>query len=69
MGEKYKLRLNIVLTQQYAEALPYRDVYDCGERQTMSHLMTCDASNCTWADLAMPTLASVHCAKHWEEST
>ena len=35
----------------------------------MYHLMTCgDAPNCTWTDLAMPTLASVNCAKHWEES-
>ena len=34
----------------------------------MSHLMTCpacgDASNCTWTDLPMPTLAGVNCAKH-----
>ena len=44
-------------------------ISDCGERQTMSHLMTCvDAPNCTWIDLAMPTLAGVNCAKHWEES-
>ena len=44
------------------EALSYR--YDCGERQTMSHLMTCgDAPNCTCTDLAMPTLAGVNCAK------
>ena len=42
---------------------------DCGERQTVSLLMTCvDAPNCTWTDLAMPTLAGVNCAKHWEES-
>ena len=42
---------------------------DCGEGRTMSHLMTCvDAPNCTWTDLAMPTLAGVNCAKHWEES-
>ena len=31
--------------------------------------MTCvDAPNCTWTDLAIPTLAGVNCAKHWEES-
>ena len=37
--------------------------------QTMYHLMTCgDAPNCTWTDLAFPTLAGVNCAKHWEES-
>ena len=42
---------------------------DCGERQTMSHLMTCvETPNCTWTDLAMPTLAGVNCAKQWEES-
>ena len=41
------------------------DVCDCGERQTISHLMTCgDALNCTWAELAIPTLACVNCAKH-----
>ena len=35
----------------------------------MSHLMTCgDAPNCTWTDLAIPTLAGVNCATHWEES-
>ena len=35
----------------------------------MSHLMTCvDAPNCTWADLDMPIIAGVNCAKHWEES-
>ena len=44
--------------------LSHADVCDCGERQTMSHLMTC----CTWTDLAFPTLAGVNCAKHWEES-
>ena len=45
------------------------DVCDCEERQTMSHLMTCvDAPNCPWADLAIPTIAGVNCAKHWEES-
>ena len=45
------------------EALSHTDVCDCGERQTMSHLMTCgDAPNCTWTDLAMPTLAGVNCA-------
>ena len=49
--------------------LSHTDVCDCGERQTMSHLMTCgDAPNCTWTDLAFPTLAGVNCAKHWEES-
>ena len=49
--------------------LSHTDVRDCGERQTMSHLMTCvDAPNCTWTDLAIPTLADVTCAKHWEES-
>ena len=49
--------------------LSHTDVCDCGERQTMSHLMTCiDAPNCTWAYLAIPTLAGVNCAKHWEES-
>ena len=47
----------------------YSDVSDCGETQTMFHLMTYgDAPNCTWTDLAFPTLASVNCAKHWEES-
>ena len=36
------------------EALSYRPC-DCGERQTMSHLMTCvHAPNCTWTDLANP---------------
>ena len=35
----------------------------------MYHLMTCGvAPNCTWTDLAMPTIAGVNCAKHWEES-
>ena len=35
----------------------------------MSNLMTCgDAPNCMWTDLAMPTLAGVNCANHWEES-
>ena len=49
--------------------LSHTDVCDCGERQTMYHLMTCvDAPNCTWTDLAMPTLAGVNCSKHWEES-
>ena len=49
--------------------LSHTDVCDCGERQTMYHLMACvDAANCTWTDLAMPTLAGVNCAKHWEES-
>ena len=49
--------------------LSHTDVCDCGERQTMSHLMTCgDAPNCTWTDLAFPTLAGVNCANHWEES-
>ena len=36
--------------------LSHTDVCDCGESQTMSHLMICvDAPNCTWTDLAMPT--------------
>ena len=49
------------------EALSY--LCDCGERQTMCHLMACvDAPSCTWTALAMPTLAGVNCAKHWEES-
>ena len=49
--------------------LSHTDVCDCGERRTMSNLMTCgDAPNCTWTDLAFPTLAGVNCAKHWEES-
>ena len=49
--------------------LSHTDVCDCGERQTMSNRMTCvDAPNCTWIDLAMPTLAGVNCVKHWEES-
>ena len=35
----------------------------------MSYLMTCgDAPNCMWTHLAFPTLASVNCARHWEES-
>ena len=39
-------------------------VCDCGERLTMSHLMTCvDAPNCSWTDLAMAILAGVNCAK------
>ena len=34
--------------------LSHSYVSDCGERQTMSHIMTCgDASNCRWQDLAM----------------
>ena len=38
-------------------------------RDRLSHLMSCDnAPNCTWTDLAIPTLAGVNCAKHWEES-
>ena len=42
----------------------------CGERQNMSHLMPCgDALNCTWTDVAMPTLAGVNCAKHGDVST
>ena len=49
--------------------LSHTDVCDCGERHTMSHRMTCgDAPNCTWTDLAMPTLAGVNCAKRWEVS-
>ena len=29
----------------------------------MSHLMTCgEAPNCTWTNLAIPTLAGVNCA-------
>ena len=49
--------------------LSHTDVCDCGERETMSHLMTCgDVPNCTWTDLAFPTLAGANCAKHWEES-
>ena len=49
------------------EALPFR--CERQEKQTMFHLMTCvDAPNCTWADLAIPTLAGVNYAKHWEES-
>ncbi len=44
--------------------LSHTDVCDCGERQTMYHLITCgDAPNCTWTDLAFPTLADVNCAK------
>ena len=47
----------------------YRDVCDCGKRQTMSHLITCgDAPNGMWTDLDMPTLVGVNCVKHWEES-
>ena len=44
----------------------------CVERQTMSHLMTCeesDALNCTWSEMAIPTLAVVRRAIHWEESS
>ena len=42
---------------------------DCGERQNMSHFMTCgDAPTCTWTHLAIPTPAGVNCAKYWEES-
>ena len=49
--------------------LSHTDVCDCGERQTMCHLMSCgDAPDRTWADLAMPTLADINCAKLWEES-
>ena len=33
----------------------------------MSHLMACVGAP-NWTDLAMPTLAGVNCAKHWEES-
>ena len=41
----------------------------CSHSLYMYHLMTCgDAPNCTWTDLAMPTLAGVNCAKQWEES-
>ena len=47
----------------------YIYVCDCGERQTMSHVMTCgDAPNSTPTDLAIATLGSVNCAKHWGES-
>ena len=47
--------------------LSHTDVCDRGERQTWYHLITCvDALNCTWTDLAMPTLAGDNCAKHWE---
>ena len=32
----------------------------------MSHLMTCgDSPNCTWTELAIPTLAGVNCATPW----
>ena len=49
--------------------LSHTDVCDCGERQTMCHLMSCgDAPDRTWAHLAMPTLADINCAKLWEES-
>ena len=49
--------------------LSHTDVCDCGEKQTMSHLMTFgDAPNYTWTDLAIPTIAGVNCAKHWEEA-
>ena len=35
--------------------LSHTDVCGSGERQTMSHIMTCgDAPNCTWADLDIP---------------
>ena len=45
--------------------LSQTDVCDCGERQTMSHLMTCDdVPNCSWTDLAIPTPAGVNSAKH-----
>ena len=48
--------------------LSHTDVCDCGERHTMSHLMTCDdAPNCKWTDLAIYQ-PGVNCAKHWEES-
>ena len=52
--------------------LSQTDVCDSGERENMYHqiiiLMTCgDAPNCTWTDLANPTLAGVNCAKHGEE--
>ena len=38
--------------------LSHTDVCDCGERQTMSHLMTCAgyAPNCTWTYLAFQPL-------------
>ena len=49
--------------------LSHTDICDCGERQTMSHLMTCDdAPNCTWTDLAFPTLAGVNCANSCKPS-
>ena len=49
--------------------LSHADVCDCGERQTMSHLMICgDAPDSTWEDLAIATLVRVSCAEHWEES-
>ena len=35
----------------------------------MPHVMMCDdASNFTREDLAIPTLAGVNCAIHWDES-
>ena len=50
--------------------LSHTDVCDCTERHTtVSHLMTCvDASNGAWSDLAIPTIARVNCAKHWDGS-
>ena len=51
--------------------LCHTDVFECGERQTMYHLTTGgDAPNCTWEDLAIPTLAGVNCTKHkhWDVS-
>ena len=38
-------------------------------RQTMSHLISCvDAPNCTWTDLAMPTLAGVNTGRNLPNS-
>ena len=47
----------------------HTDVRECGDKQTMCHLMTCgDTLNTKWAYLAIPTLTGVNCAKYWKQS-
>ena len=49
------------------------DAHICGKSVTQASLFVRHGRGvnrvyCTWADLAIPTLAGVNCAKHWEES-
>jgi len=44
------------------------DTCECGNRQTMDHLMACPlAPTCTYADLNEHTDAAMACAKNWSD--